>query len=105
MGKLVQIVAGLLSIGAGIYLLTMQSVGVVQGGESWLQVLAHGIGVYFIARGLWMLASREDTVVARLDRLVELGALDHQARVPIVNAAEAPADTVEEGPKRNRVWR
>ncbi len=26
-------------------------------GQSWLEVIAHGIGVYFIAKGLWMARS------------------------------------------------
>lgn len=83
MSKIVEVVAGLLAIGAGIYLLQAQSVGGIPGGgESWFAVLAHGIGVYFIARGLWMLraAGRGDEVLHRLDRLIELAALEHQAR-------------------------
>jgi len=88
-GKLVEVVAALLVIGAGAYLLQAQSVGVVQGGESWFQVLAHGIGIYFLGRGLWMLrqVGRQEDVVDRLDRLVELGALEHQAHSP-----EAPSE-------------
>ena len=39
--------------GAGIYLLTRQSAS----GDTWLEVLAHGAGVYFIARGLYMIGS------------------------------------------------
>lgn len=83
--KLVDVVAALLAIGAGIYLLQSQSVSIAGvGGTSWFQVLAHGIGVYFIARGLWMLGhvGRRDAVTDRLDRLIELGALEHQAREP-----------------------
>lgn len=85
MGKFVEVIAGLLAIGAGIYLLQSQSVSVAGvDGTSWFQVLAHGIGVYFIARGLWMLGhvGRQDAVTDRLDRLIELGALEHQARHP-----------------------
>ena|SRR5581483_3366713 len=53
--RLVDIGAGLLAIGAGAYLLLHHSPPVTvagQTGESWLAVLAHAIGVYFIARGL-----------------------------------------------------
>jgi len=52
-------------------------------------VLAHGIGIYFLGRGLWMLrqVGRQEDVVDRLDRLVELGALEHQAHSP-----EAPSE-------------
>jgi hypothetical protein len=45
------IVAGLASIGAGIYLLQAQSASTQ---TTVFDVLMHGIGAYFIARGLWM---------------------------------------------------
>lgn len=41
------------SIGAGLYLLASHAVGA----NSYLEVFAHGIGVYFVARGLFMGAS------------------------------------------------
>jgi hypothetical protein len=41
------------SIGAGLYLLTSSS----EAGNTMLDVLAHGIGVYFIAKGLYLGAS------------------------------------------------
>lgn len=74
MNRAVDVVAALLAIGAGIYLLQSQSVGNLAEGESWFEVLAHGIGVYFIARGLWMLshAGRQHDVIDRLDRLIAI---------------------------------
>ncbi len=58
MGKLIDIIATLLSIGAGVYLLSEHSASVagVQG-SSWLEVIAHGMGAYFVAKGLWMARS------------------------------------------------
>ena len=48
------IVAAIVSIGAGLYLLTSQSAAAQQ---TVFDALMHGIGAYFIARGLWMFAS------------------------------------------------
>jgi hypothetical protein len=53
LGYAVSSIAGLVAVGAGIYLLTRQSAS----GDTWLEVLAHGAGVYFIARGLFMIGS------------------------------------------------
>ncbi|HWQ01346.1 MAG TPA: hypothetical protein VN449_04440, partial [Gaiellaceae bacterium] len=57
---LLRIGGGVLSIGAGWYLLSRHSLPVDvngQSGQSWLEALAHGIGIYFIARGLEMIGS------------------------------------------------
>jgi hypothetical protein len=40
----------LLSIGAGIYLLSTSS----PASDSGLIVIAHGMGAYFVSKGLWM---------------------------------------------------
>jgi hypothetical protein len=53
LGYGVSSIAGLVAVGAGIYLLSRQSAS----GDTWLEVLAHGIGVYFIAQGLFMIGS------------------------------------------------
>jgi hypothetical protein len=71
------VIAGLICIGAGIYLLQTQA-----SESSILEVLMHGIGVYFIGKGLFviragMLAAKQ---VRSLESLVEIGALDHQRR-------------------------
>lgn len=69
--------AGLIAIGAGIYLLSFsgQTIDVAgQSGRSWFDIIDHGIGAYFIARGLWMLTQLGDIddLKASLGRLVEL---------------------------------
>ena len=53
LGSAVNMIAGLVAIGAGIYLLVQQSAS----GDSWLEVIAHGAGVFFIACGLYMIGS------------------------------------------------
>jgi hypothetical protein len=47
------IIAALVSIGAGVYLLTSQSAAAE---STVFDVLMHGIGAYCVARGVWMLA-------------------------------------------------
>ena len=47
-------IAALVSIGSGIYLLTSQS---ASADATVFDILMHGIGAYFIARGLRMFAS------------------------------------------------
>jgi hypothetical protein len=53
LGLFVGLVAGLVAIGAGIYLLAHTS----ETGPTWLEVIAHGSGAFFIACGLYMFAS------------------------------------------------
>ena len=48
------VIAALVSIGAGIYLLSSSS---ASADTTVFDLLMHGIGAYFIARGLWMFAS------------------------------------------------
>ena len=65
------IAAALVSIGAGIYLLQSES---ASADTTVFDILMHGIGAYFIARGLWMFSSlgyaaarvgRSESAVAR----------------------------------------
>ncbi len=51
MGRFIDTLAGLISIGAGLYLLSTQAVA----DNSLFEVIAHGIGGYFVAKGLFML--------------------------------------------------
>jgi hypothetical protein len=51
---LVGIAAAVVSIGAGIYLLSTESASDT---PTVFDALMHGIGAYFIARGVWMIAS------------------------------------------------
>ena len=53
LGSLLGPAAAVVSILAGIYLLQSQSAAEE---ATVFDVLMHGIGAYFIARGLWMLA-------------------------------------------------
>jgi ribosomal protein L40E len=46
------LVAGAISILAGLFLITTRSAGA----NSMIEVLAHGMGWYFVARGVYMLA-------------------------------------------------
>ena len=45
--------AGLAAVGAGAYLLAQTS----ETGPTWLEVIAHGSGVFFIACGVYMIGS------------------------------------------------
>jgi hypothetical protein len=51
LGYGVSSVAGLVCAGAGAYLLVQQS----ETGPTWLEVIAHGSGVFFIGCGLYMI--------------------------------------------------
>jgi hypothetical protein len=53
LGLFVGFVGGLVAIFAGIYLLAHTS----ETGPTWLEVIAHGSGAFFIACGLYMFGS------------------------------------------------
>jgi hypothetical protein len=53
LGLFVDAIAGLIGVGAGIYLLAHTS----ETGPTWLEVIAHGSGAFFIACGLYMIGS------------------------------------------------
>jgi hypothetical protein len=61
LGLFVNAIAGLLAVGSGIYLLTQSS----ETGPTWLEVIAHGSGAFFIACGLSMMGS---AIAAAADR-------------------------------------
>jgi hypothetical protein len=52
-GSVVNLLAGLTSVGAGVYLLAQTS----QSGPTWLEVIAHGSGAFFVGCGLYMIGS------------------------------------------------
>jgi hypothetical protein len=58
--RLFGVAAALVSVGAGIYLLTS---GSASEETTVFDALMHGIGAYFIARGLWMLAKLPPALV------------------------------------------
>jgi hypothetical protein len=53
LGLVVNAFAGLIAVGSGIYLLAQYS----ETGPTWLEVIAHGSGAFFIACGLYMMGS------------------------------------------------
>jgi hypothetical protein len=72
-GKTFELIGALLSVLAGGYLLTKNGAP-VEGGQSWFEALAHGIGLYFLARGAWMVGQlgTQQSSSKALERLVEL---------------------------------
>ena len=54
MRNILGVIAGVVSVVAGIYLLQSQS---ASADTTVFDVMMHGIGAYFIARGLWMFQS------------------------------------------------
>lgn len=54
MGRLLDIAATLLCIGAGIYLLQYHG---ETGPTSWFEIIGHGMGIYFIGKGLFVARS------------------------------------------------
>lgn len=63
---LLRMVGGAISLYAGYYLLSRNSLSIpgAGDGQSWLEALAHGIGIYFLARGLEMIGSAFASMVA-----------------------------------------
>ncbi len=60
-GFCLNVIGGLACIGAGAYLLVQQS----ESGPTWLEVIAHGSGVFFAGCGIFMIGS---SFVAASDR-------------------------------------
>jgi hypothetical protein len=56
MGGLIDLLAALCAIGAGVYLLSHGSpdVELGGGGSSWFEIIAHGMGAYFIGKGVYI---------------------------------------------------
>lgn len=50
--RIFSVVSGAIAIFAGLYLLSTRAAG----SNSMIEVLAHGMGLYFVARGIYMLA-------------------------------------------------
>jgi hypothetical protein len=53
LGLFVNSIAGLTCVGAGVYLLAQTS----ESGPTWLEVIAHGSGAFFIGCGLYMIGT------------------------------------------------
>lgn len=78
MGKVTGFVAGAICVIAGIYLLQYNAVGDSTVGTSWFQIIGHGMGIYFIGKGLFVARSTylEAQQVDRLAQLVAFAAHD-----------------------------
>jgi hypothetical protein len=88
MGKILDVAASLLSVGAGLYLLQYNEVSTgIGGGTSWFQIIGHGMGIYFIGKGIWMLRSLhlQGQIATTNRKMLELDAHDH------VTATAVPA--------------
>jgi len=71
MGRFIDIASALICIGAGLYLLQYNS----PAQTTWFQIIAHGMGIYFIGKGLFI--ARSTHLQARAaDALETLAARD-----------------------------
>ena len=93
--KAIAIIAGAICVTAGAYLLQYNTTDEAAG-TSWFEVIGHGMGIYFIGKGifvaaaLWRYASQQES----LDRLVEIA--QWQAGREASNGEPVqPADTAE----------
>jgi len=75
MGTLIDFAAAAICVFAGIYLLQYNAAGTTTlggaGGTSWFQIIGHGMGIYFIGKGLFVARSTHLQGETR-DRLTEL---------------------------------
>ena len=96
MGRLTGFAAGAICAIAGIYLLQYNAdTSGVGGGTSWFQIIGHGMGIYFIGKGIFVARSTylEAAQTDRLLLLVEWAAYEHR------NPKQAvPADPLEDSP-------
>jgi hypothetical protein len=92
MGRLTGFAAAAICVIAGAYLLQYgwsDTVGDTSGGTSWFEIIGHGMGIYFIGKGLFVARSTylEAEQADRLAQLVAFAAYQH--REP-EDAAAAP---------------
>jgi hypothetical protein len=55
--KAVGVIAGLICAGAGVYLLQWESAG---SEANWFEAVAHGMGIYFIGKGIFVAVDEPD---------------------------------------------
>lgn len=88
--KIIGLLAGAVCVGAGVYLLSQNSVAdPTEGGTSWFEIIAHGIGIYFIGKGIFVAAllwARDDAAKAEREQLNALLAIAQQRQ----GSADAP---------------
>jgi hypothetical protein len=80
MGRLIGFGAAAVCVFAGIYLLQYNAVSDPTTGTSWFQIIGHGIGIYFIGKGLFVARSTwlESQQADRLAQLVQFAAYEYQ---------------------------
>lgn len=95
MGRFLDIGAALLSIGAGVYLLQYNAdTAGLGGGTSWFQIIGHGMGVYFIGKGVFIARATHlaGEQAERLRQLVEFAGHERVARAERPHGEAWPAD-------------
>ena len=79
-----------------MYLLAHNSepinIGDQTGGQSWFEIIAHGIGVYFIGKGLFIARSThlDSEAVTALRKLVDAAAFSHSTRADQSRSSAGP---------------
>lgn len=97
MGRILDLGAGLLCIGAGLYLLQYNATGDGVAGTSWFQIIGHGMGIYFLGKGVfvaranWIAAETRDAVAS----LVEWKRYEHHDAIEAENAVAAEPAPVD----------
>jgi hypothetical protein len=96
--RLTALLAALICIGAGIYLATHES---ATGETTWFEILARGIGIYFIGKGIFVGSTliRQQEQITLLQRLVELSAWHHQRETERLPQG-APSSGASKNPRR-----
>jgi hypothetical protein len=79
MGRLFGFAGAAICVFAGIYLLQYNATTDASTGTSWFQIIGHGMGIYFIGKGLFVARSTylEAEQADRLAQLVTLAAHEH----------------------------
>lgn len=82
MGRLIGYLSAGICVFAGIYLLQYNAVDTSAfggAGTSWFQIIGHGMGIYFIGKGLFVARTThlEADAADRLDKLVMFAGLSH----------------------------
>ena len=75
MGRVIDILSTVVCAAAGVYLLSIQA----QDPNSLIEAIAHGIGIYFLAKALFIARSThlDAEAATLLGRLTEFAALRH----------------------------
>jgi hypothetical protein len=96
MGRLIGFGAAAICVFAGIYLLQYNADTGTAGGTSWFQIIGHGMGIYFIGKGLFVARSTwlESQQAEHLAQLVQFAAYEYQEN----HEEEAAADSAEPAP-------